>query len=63
MKKDNYTDHAALQAGLSGSEEFYTGSFTELPESTAEPKGKILGWHWEPLQETYSMAKKVMGAA
>lgn len=63
MKQDNYTDNASLQAAVQANEEFFAGNFTALPESTAEPKGKILGWHWEPMHETYVLPKKTKGAA
>ncbi len=63
MKQGKYTDNATLAATVSANEDFYAANFAALPESTAEPKGKILGWHWEPMHETYVLPKKTKGAA
>lgn len=63
MTQNQFNSAAAIPVASLENEDFYTGSFTELPESTAEPKGKILSWHWEPVRETYVMPKKIMGAA
>jgi hypothetical protein len=63
MKQDNYTDHAAMQANSSQIEDYFNGNYSPLPESTAEPKGKIIGWHWEPMHETYVLPNKTKGAA
>ena len=62
MKKNIYADKAAMEAAMSDIKTYYTGSLSELPESTEEPKGKILSWNWEPLHETYVMPT-IQGAA
>ncbi|MBL0357098.1 MAG: hypothetical protein IPP72_09520 [Chitinophagaceae bacterium] len=63
MKKNKHTHNTHAQPGLLNKKSFYTGSLPALPESTAEPKGKIVSWHWEPMHETFGMPKKTSAIA
>jgi hypothetical protein len=62
MKKNIYSNKAAMEAAISDIKAYYTGSISELPEPKQEPKGKILSWNWEPLHETF-VVPNIKGAA